>query len=198
MQPLAVVFNELLASCYPERGPSRRTNAENKGFGERGRNRTYNLLIKSQRMKLQVGAHFEITQLSVLEVIARYNFGTTGRRKNSFLVPKRHQMKHLGFWIFWFGTRGSEVQILSPRSFFLAIPQITCAAFAARFFGDFGHIRSDFLNLSALGNGYCGVRPEMRQSHSIASSILRQVSVPRFLASTFASVDDASRRKPLS
>ena len=107
-------------------------------------------------------------------------------------------MKHLGFWIFWFGTRGSEVQILSPRSFFLAIPQITCAAFAARFFGDFGHIRSDFLNLSALGNGYCGVRPEMRQSHSIASSILRQVSVPRFLASTFASVDDASRRKPLS
>ena len=32
-------------------------------------------------MKLQVGAHFEITQLSVLEVIARYNFGTTGRRE---------------------------------------------------------------------------------------------------------------------
>jgi len=32
-------------------------------------------------------------------------------------------MKHLGFWIFWFGTRGSEVQILSPRPSFFNILQ---------------------------------------------------------------------------
>src|SRR5438270_4294266 len=38
-------------SCYPavtQNGPPRRTHAENKGVGERGRNRTFNLLIKSQ------------------------------------------------------------------------------------------------------------------------------------------------------
>jgi hypothetical protein len=29
------------------------------------------------------------------------------------LLPKRHQIKHLEFVISWFGTRGSEVQILS-------------------------------------------------------------------------------------
>jgi hypothetical protein len=34
-----------------------------------------------------------------------------------FWVPKRHQMKHLDFDLLWFGTRGSEVQILSPRPF---------------------------------------------------------------------------------
>jgi hypothetical protein len=46
-------------------------------------------------------------------------FGTTSvqlsERKNGFLTPKRHQIKHLEFVIAWFGTRGSEVQILSPR-----------------------------------------------------------------------------------
>jgi hypothetical protein len=36
-----------------------------------------------------------------------------------FLVPKRHQMKHLDFGLLWFRTRGSEVQILSPRPMFL-------------------------------------------------------------------------------
>src|SRR5438132_7092532 len=38
-------------SCYPavtQNGPPRRTHAENEGVGERGRNRTFNLLIKSQ------------------------------------------------------------------------------------------------------------------------------------------------------
>ncbi len=31
------------------------------------------------------------------------------------LVPKRHQIKHLGFLLRWFGTRRSMVQIHSPR-----------------------------------------------------------------------------------
>jgi hypothetical protein len=31
------------------------------------------------------------------------------------LLPKRHQIKHLEFVVPSFGTRGSEVQILSPR-----------------------------------------------------------------------------------
>ena len=77
-------------------------------------------------------------------------------------------MKHLGFWIFWFGTRGSEVQILSPRSFFLAIPQITCAAFAARFFGDFGHIRSDFPELICAGERILW-RPSRNETISLNS-----------------------------
>ncbi len=34
------------------------------------------------------------------------------------LLPKRHQIKHLEFVVSWFGTRGSEVQILSPRPIF--------------------------------------------------------------------------------
>jgi hypothetical protein len=45
--------------------------------------------------------------------------GTTSvqlrERKNGLLTPKRHQTKHLEFMQRWFGTRGSEVQILSPR-----------------------------------------------------------------------------------
>jgi hypothetical protein len=39
--------------------------AEKAGFDERGRNRTFNLLIKIQRMKLHVEPHFEIMRLSV-------------------------------------------------------------------------------------------------------------------------------------
>ena len=39
--------------------------------------------------------------------------------KSGRLLPKRHQIKHLGFVVSWFGTRGSEVQILSPRPNFL-------------------------------------------------------------------------------
>ena len=54
-------------------------------------------------------------------------FGTTSvqlsERKNGFLTPKRHQIKHLEFVIAWFGTRGSEVQILSPRPIFLSLFQ---------------------------------------------------------------------------
>jgi hypothetical protein len=44
-------------------------------------------------------------------------FGTTSvqLRKNGFLAPKRHQ--HLDFSTLLFGTRGSEVQILSPQPF---------------------------------------------------------------------------------
>ncbi len=42
-------------------------------------------------------------------------FGTTEvhlrERKTGFSVPKRHQMKHLDFYLLFFGTRGSEVQI---------------------------------------------------------------------------------------
>ena len=45
----------------------------------------------------------------------RYNFDTTEGRKNGILVPKRHQMEYLDFLILWLGTRGLEVQILSPR-----------------------------------------------------------------------------------
>src|SRR5262249_59615777 len=41
----------------------------------------------------------------------RCNFGTTEKGKNRFLVPKRHQMKHLEFLILLLGTRGSEVQL---------------------------------------------------------------------------------------
>ena len=41
--------------------------------------------------------------------------GQLSERKSGRLLPKRHQIKHLEFVISWFGTRGSEVQILSPR-----------------------------------------------------------------------------------
>jgi len=43
--------------------------------------------------------------------------GQLRERKNSFLVPKRHQMKHLEVWILLSGTRGSLVLIQSPRPF---------------------------------------------------------------------------------
>jgi hypothetical protein len=47
-------------------------------------------------------------QLSQL-LIFRYNFGTNEReRENGFLIPKRHQMKHLEVLILLFGTRGSN------------------------------------------------------------------------------------------
>jgi hypothetical protein len=49
--------------------------------------------------------------------IFRYNFGTLSERKGGLLTPKRHQLKHLEFVLRSFGTRGSEVQILSPRPF---------------------------------------------------------------------------------
>src|SRR5580658_1118275 len=49
-------------------------------------------------------------------------FGTTSvqlsERKGGLLTPKRHQIKPLEFVISWFGTRGPEVQILSPRPIF--------------------------------------------------------------------------------
>jgi hypothetical protein len=68
------------------------------------------------------------------------DFGTTSvqlsERKNSFLVPKRHQMKHLEFLILLFGTRGSEVQILSPRP-------IHCIAINS--------LKAQFANSSRLG-----------------------------------------------
>ncbi len=41
--------------------------------------------------------------------------GTTSvqlsERKNGFLTPKRHQIKHLEFVIPWFGTRESKIHI---------------------------------------------------------------------------------------
>jgi hypothetical protein len=40
---------------------------------------------------------------------------TTEREKKRRTAPKRHQIKHLEFVLSYFGTRGSEVQILSPR-----------------------------------------------------------------------------------
>jgi hypothetical protein len=50
-------------------------------------------------------------------------FGTRSvqlsERKRGRLLPKRHQIKHLEFVVSWFGTRGSEVQILSPRPTYL-------------------------------------------------------------------------------
>jgi hypothetical protein len=53
-------------------------------------------------------------------------FGTTSvqLRKNGLLAPKRHQVKHLDFSTLLFGTRGSEVQILSPQHTILQILQI--------------------------------------------------------------------------
>src|SRR5580658_203497 len=55
-------------------------------------------------------------------------FGTTSvqlsERKGGLLTPKRHQIKHLEFVIAWFGTRGSEVQILSPRPIFFRVKQL--------------------------------------------------------------------------
>ena len=54
-------------------------------------------------------------------------FGTRSvqlsERKRGTLLPKRHQIKHLEFVVSWFGTRGSEVQILSPRPSFLSLFQ---------------------------------------------------------------------------
>ena len=44
--------------------------------------------------------------------------GLLSERKSGRLLPKRHQIKHLEFVVSWFGTRGSGVQILSPRPFF--------------------------------------------------------------------------------
>jgi hypothetical protein len=44
------------------------------------------------------------------------------KRKNGALVPKRQEVKHLELRDAWFGTMGSEVQILSPRPFSLAVP----------------------------------------------------------------------------
>ena len=53
------------------------------------------------------------------------HFGTRSvqlsERKSGGLLPKRHQIKHLEFVISWFGTRGSEVQILSPRPSFISV-----------------------------------------------------------------------------
>jgi len=37
------------------------------------------------------------------------------QRKNGLLDPKGNHAKHLDFWLSQFGTRGSEVRILSPR-----------------------------------------------------------------------------------
>ncbi len=47
---------------------------------------------------------------------SRYTFGTIEKEKEWPLRSlKRHQEKHLEFCSFQFGTRGSEVQILSPQ-----------------------------------------------------------------------------------
>jgi hypothetical protein len=59
---------------------------------------------------------------SRLGQIARVNLRTTygqlrGEKYRS-LVPKRHQIKHLGFLLRWFGTRRPVVQIHSPRPLF--------------------------------------------------------------------------------
>jgi len=48
----------------------------------------------------------------------------------SILVPKRHQIKHLGFSLRWFGTRRSVVQIHSPRPLFSFRVNILPAKFA--------------------------------------------------------------------
>ena len=52
--------------------------------------------------------------------ILRCSLGTTsvqGReRKNSFPVPRRHQLKHSKFWIF-FGTRGRRFESSLPGQF---------------------------------------------------------------------------------
>ena len=59
---------------------------------------------------------------------SRYTFGTTEREEEWFLIPKRHQIKHLEFVISWFGTRGSEVQILSPRPILKHLSELTVGA----------------------------------------------------------------------
>jgi len=63
-----------------------------------------------------------IARGSTLGQIARVNLRTTygqlrGEKYRS-LVPKRHQIKHLGFLLRWFGTRRPVVQIHSPRPSF--------------------------------------------------------------------------------
>ena len=51
-------------------------------------------------------------ETSILQ--SRYNIGAfEGERKSDFFVAKRHHIKHLDLDFIWFGTRGSEVQILS-------------------------------------------------------------------------------------
>ena len=60
-------------------------------------------------------SHYETTRSPIWRRALGTSSGQLSERKNGFLVPKRHQMKHLEFLILWFGTRGSEVQILSPR-----------------------------------------------------------------------------------
>ena len=74
------------------------------------------------------------------------SFGTTSvqlrERKNGFLAPKRHQMKHLDFLISLFGTRRSVVQIHSPRPlFFKPIKQLRQLPVPGELLilGDFGH-----------------------------------------------------------
>jgi hypothetical protein len=59
-------------------------------------------------------------------------FGTTSvqlsERKNGFLTPKRHQIKHLEFVIAWFGTRGSQKPLPGYPLFCLCQPRASVAA----------------------------------------------------------------------
>ena len=59
-----------------------------------------------------------------------WEFGTTSgqlrERKNGFLAPKRHQMKHLDFLILLLESRRSAAQTHSPRPLFLSYPSVLC------------------------------------------------------------------------
>src|ERR1700751_5974738 len=63
--------------------------------------------------KLKVGNSSALYALG-----ARYKFGTMRERKNGFLVPKRHWMKHLAFLSFLTESRRSVVQNHSPDNLF--------------------------------------------------------------------------------
>ena len=59
------------------------------------------------------------------KLISSRILGTTSvqlsERKNGFLAPKRHQIKHLEFCISWFGTRGRSGAIPSMTCFYILI-----------------------------------------------------------------------------
>jgi hypothetical protein len=79
-----------------------------------------------------VASGFLMTTASVDEQSRTPPFGTRSvqlrERKSGGLFPKRHQIKHLEFVISGFGTRRSEVQILSPRPILKHLSELTMGA----------------------------------------------------------------------
>jgi hypothetical protein len=77
---------------------------------------------KVRRKGRQESMHREL-QMSARGVDPKRKFfGTTSvqlrERKNGFLAPKRHQVKHLDFSILLFGTRGRRFKSSLPDQYF--------------------------------------------------------------------------------